>query len=52
LVRVKIRRCVLFEGRQILFGEPFHPQPEIDAVGLQVDTFDQEFDDAGLLCRE
>jgi hypothetical protein len=33
-------------------GEPFDPQAEVDAVGLQVDAFDQQFDDAGLLCWE
>jgi len=33
-------------------GEPFDPQAEVDAVGLQVNAFDQQLDDAGLLCRE
>jgi hypothetical protein len=33
-------------------GEPFDPQAEVDAVGLQIDAFDQQLDDAGLLCRE
>jgi hypothetical protein len=32
--------------------ESFDPQVEVDGVGLQVDAFDQEFDNAGLLCRE
>jgi hypothetical protein len=31
-------------------GEPFDAQTQIDPVGLQVNAFDQKFDDAGLLC--
>jgi hypothetical protein len=31
-------------------GEPLDPQTEVDGVALQVNTFDQKFDDA--VCRK
>jgi hypothetical protein len=30
-------------------SQPINPQTEVDAVGLQIDAFDQQLNDAGLL---